>query len=106
VEPLLRSVRHDPLEAVRRCALHALVCDGCKGCPLSADTAGILVEVAAGDRSLAVRRRAVFYLSQQRPDPRIAPLLESLIARETDPVLLRRAQAALKQHPSQPAGAA
>jgi HEAT repeat protein len=98
VEPLLRAIRHDPLEAVRRCALHSLVCDGCKSCPLTVDIVGALIEVAQTDRSLAVRRRAVFYLSMQRADPRIIPFLQDLMARATDPVLLRRAANALHHH--------
>jgi len=98
IEPLLRAIRHDPLEAVRRCALHSLVCDGCKECPLSTDVVDVLIEVAKRDRSLAVRRRAVFYLSQQHLDSRVPAFLEDLIATETDTVLLRRAQNALTQH--------
>ncbi len=98
IAPLLHAIRHDPLEAVRRCSLHSLVCDGCKACPLSTDVVNALIETARNDRSLAVRRRAVFYLSQQRPDPRVAPFLESLLAREMDMVLRRRAADALRQH--------
>lgn len=98
ISGLLEAIRHDPRESVRRCALHSLVCDGCKECPLTTDIISALIEVAGNDRSVAVRRRAVFYLSQQRPDARVAPFLESLLAKEKDPVLLRRAENALKQH--------
>ncbi len=98
ISGLLQAIRHDPHESVRRCALHSLICDGCKECPLTTDVVSALIEVAGNDRSVAVRRRAVFYLSQQRPDARVAPFLESLLAREKDPVLLRRAENALKQH--------
>ncbi len=97
VEPLYRAMRHDPLEAVRRCAMHSLVCDGCKECPLDTDVVGALIEVALNDRSLAVQRRAVFYLGQQRRDPRTATALETLLARETDAILVRRAQRALSR---------
>lgn len=100
VAPLLHAIRHDSLEAVRRCALHSLVCDGCKSCPLTADVVSALIEVATQDRSLAVRRRAVFYLSQQRPDARVRPFLTALLARETDAVLLRRANHAWQRHAS------
>ncbi|MBV9863712.1 MAG: HEAT repeat domain-containing protein [Abitibacteriaceae bacterium] len=98
VEPLINAIRHDPLEAVRRCALHSLICDGCKECPLTTDVIAILTEVAERDRSLAVRRRAVFYLSQQRPNARVAPFLQNLVETETDTVLLRRAANALQHH--------
>jgi HEAT repeat protein len=100
IAPLLQVIHHDPLEAVRRCALHSLVCDGCKACPLSTDVVAVLMEVAHRDRSLAVRRRAVFYLSQQQPDPRVPNCLEALIAAETDAVLRRRAANALCRHRS------
>ncbi len=95
IGPLLRAMRHDPHEAVRRCAMHALVCDGCKQCPLNTDVVGALTEAARTDRSRAVRRRAVFYLSQQRPDARTGPALEALLAGEADLITRERAQRAL-----------
>jgi len=95
IGPLLQAMRRDPNEAVRRCAMHALVCDGCKECPLNTDVVGALIESARTDRSRAVRRRAVFYLSQQRPDARTGPALEALLAAETDPILCKRAGRAL-----------
>lgn len=98
VEPLLRAIQQDPVEAVRRCALHSLVCDGCKECPLTTDVIGALMETALQDRSVSVRRRAVFYLSMQQPDFRIAPFLQDLLARESDSILRQRAQNALRQH--------
>jgi len=95
VEPLIQAMRQDPHEAVRRCAMHALVCDGCKECPLDTDVVGALIEAARTDRSRAVRRRAVFYLSQQRPDVRMRPALEALLAGEADLIIRKRAQRAL-----------
>lgn len=95
IEPLLQAMRHDPHEAVRRCAMHALVCDGCKECLLDTDVVGALIESARTDRSRAVRRRAVFYLSQQQPDMRTGPALEALLADEADPILRHRAERAL-----------
>lgn len=95
IAPLLQAMRHDPYEAVRRCAMHSLVCDGCKDCALNTDVVGALIESALTDRSKQVRRRAVFYLSQQRPDPRATDALQTLLTRETDPVLLRRARRVL-----------
>lgn len=91
IGPLLHALRYDPLEAVRRCAMHALVCDGCKECPLHTDVVCALLDALQNDRSLAVRRRAVFYLSQQPPDVRTTAALERLLRVETDPVLLERA---------------
>ena len=98
IEPLRRAMREDPWESVRRCAMHSLVCDGCKECPLSTDVVEALLESALTDRSKEVRRRAVFYLSQQRPDPRVAPALRRLLATEDDAVVRRRATDALERH--------
>jgi HEAT repeat protein len=97
IYPLIEAIRTDPQEAVRRCALHSLVCDGCKECPLNTDVIAVLLEVAKADRSLAVRRRAVFYLGQQRHDPRIREALEALMREETDAILLRRARRILER---------
>lgn len=57
-----------------------------------------LLAAALTDRSKQVRRRALFYLSQQRPDPRVPPALESLLSSETDPILRRRARVVLACH--------
>ena len=95
IGPLLQAMRHDPREAVRRCAMHALVCDGCKECPLNTDVVGALIKSAQEDRSRAVRRRAVFYLSQQRPDARTGPALAALLADEADLIVRNRAGRAL-----------
>ena len=95
IEPLKQAMRHDPYEAVRRCAMHALVCDGCKECPLNTDVVGALIESALTDRSVSVRRRAVFYLSQQRPEARVGHALEMILAQECDEIILRRTKRAL-----------
>jgi HEAT repeat protein len=95
IEPLLHALRQDPHEAVRRCAMHSLVCDGCKECPLHVDVVGALLESLQNDRSMSVKRRAVFYLSQQAPDIRTRQAFDALLLSATDPILRRRAQAAL-----------
>ena len=84
-------MQQDPHEAVRRCAMHALVCDGCKECPLDTDVIGILLHAAQTDHSRSVRRRAVFYLSQQRPDVRVGPAMQRILAGEVDAVVRHRA---------------
>ena len=97
VAPLVHAIENDPIEAVRRCALHALVCDGCKTCPLGADVVAPLVNCALTDRSLAVRRRAVFYLgrSPAAGDARAHQTLQMILERDRDPILLGRARRAL-----------
>lgn len=97
VAPLVQAIESDPVEAVRRCALHALVCDGCKACPLGADVVAPLVRCALFDRSIAVRRRAVFYLgrSPAAGDVRAVAALQSILAHEHDPILRGRARRSL-----------
>ncbi len=102
VAPLVQAIENDSAEAVRRCALHALVCDGCKTCPLAADAVAPLVRCALFDRSIAVRRRAVFYLgrSPAAGDVRAVAALQNILARERDPILLGRARRALLGAPA------
>lgn len=97
-EPLRLALQNDPLEAVRRCALHALACQNCKACPLQADIIAPLLLAALTDRSKQVRRRAVQYLVGQRPDGRVVIAMQALLERETDSVLLLRARRALDWH--------
>lgn len=103
-EPLARVLKHDPIEAVRRNALHSLSCHDCKSVPLGVDVIGSLVDAALSDRSLAVRRRAVQYLVGQTPDSRAADAMQVILDADTDPILLRRAQIALgwHDHPAPP----
>jgi HEAT repeat protein len=96
VEPLLRLL-HDPIEAVRRLALHALGCQGCKVCPLDVDIVAHLVRLAQTDSSIRVRRVAVHQLGCQPPDTRAMQVLETILAQETDSKLLSRARWALSQ---------
>jgi HEAT repeat protein len=97
VTALIQAIENDPVEAVRRCALHALVCDGCKTCPLAADVVTPLIRCALTDRSLAVRRRAVFYLGRlpAAGDVRSIAALHTILQSERDPILLGRARRAL-----------
>lgn len=97
-EPLARVLKHDPIEAVRRNALHSLSCHDCKSVPLGVDVIGPLVDTALHDRSLAVRRRAVQYLVGQPPDSRVVDAMTAILAAETDPTLLQRARRALAWH--------
>lgn len=98
VEPLRRTLKTDPLESVRRCALHSLVCQECKECPLNANIIAPIMEAALTDRSLAVRRRAVQYLVGQKCDARVADAARRMLEKEADSALLSRARRALAWH--------
>ena len=97
-EPLCAALKSDRLESVRRQALHALACQGCKECPLSGDTLLPLMDAALNDRSLAVRRRAVQYLVGQKRDARVVTMAKTLLAQEKDGILRLRAERALSAH--------
>lgn len=96
--PLARVLKHDPIEAVRRNALHSLSCHDCKAVPLGVDVIGPLVDAALADRSLAVRRRAWQYLVGQPPDARVVAAARSILGSEMDPAVLCRARRALDWH--------
>jgi len=96
----LISLLRDPIASVRRLAVHALSCQGCKQCPLDIDIVAHLNEVVASDTSIRVRRVAVHQIGCQPPDDRAIATLRDLIRTETDRGILSRAQWALMQHDS------
>ena len=94
VQPLLQLLR-DPRENVRRLALHSLLCQQCKQCPLEGDFTDAIVERALVDRSVRVRRIAIEALGGFPVDARIEHVLQAVLEKDTDPVLLSRARSAL-----------
>jgi HEAT repeat protein len=97
VKPLHRALS-DPIEGVRRLAIHALGCQPCKAAPLAVDIVDLLIERALSDPSIRVRRVAVHMLGLQPHDARAIAALETILARETDTGLLSRARYALEGH--------
>jgi hypothetical protein len=103
-EPL-RRLLDDPVPRVRRIALHSLTCDRCKTAPLPecGDLMALVIEQALHDPSIQVRRHAAYALGGDRDDPgasydpRAVAAIETLLARETDPALLRGARSALRR---------
>jgi HEAT repeat protein len=95
----LRRLANDPVPRVRRMALHVLSCEPCKPAPLSLpagdDLVALLVERALADPSINVRRHATAGLGGYCHDRRAIAALQTLLARETDPALLRNARWAL-----------
>lgn len=97
VTPLTRLLR-DPKENVRRLALHSLLCQQCKECPLEGDFAPAIVNCALHDKSLRVRRIAVGALGGMSADARIRHALQVILEQETDAVLVTRARHSLHRH--------
>ena len=96
IEPLTRLLR-DPKENVRRLALHSLMCQECKACPLEGDFVEPLIERALTDRSLRVRRIATGALGNLVADTRARMALHQIVTQEQDPVLRLRARSALER---------
>lgn len=92
----LRRLLNDPVPRVRRMALHSLACDACKLAPLrrGEDIIALMVERALEDPSVKVRRHAAAGLADSS-DARAISALETVVARETDPSLLRIARRGL-----------
>jgi HEAT repeat protein len=96
VEPLRRALT-DPIEGVRRLAIHALGCQPCKPAPLTVNIVGLLIERALSDPSIRVRRVAVHMLGLQPHAARVVETLQTIVDQETDPGLLSRARYALAE---------
>jgi HEAT repeat protein len=97
IEPLRRALK-DPIQGVRRLAIHALGCQPCKPAPLQADIVGLLIERALSDTNIRVRRVAVHMLGLQPYDVRAVAALQAILDQETDQKLVSRAQYAIEEH--------
>jgi HEAT repeat protein len=101
VAALCHTALHDPVPRVRRAAVHALLCQRCKPCPLTSDLMDFLVQVALEDSSMRVRGEAVWGLGAHPRDPRATVALKQILRQETHPDLLRGAHEALtRQDPA------
>jgi hypothetical protein len=76
---------HDPKLKVRKAAVHSLGCDRCKGGENPIDVLPYVEERIREDKSIKVRRTAVWTLAAQTPNKRIARVLRRALRDETDP---------------------
>lgn len=83
---------HDPKLKVRKAAVHSLGCDRCKGGENPIDVLPYLAERIREDKSVKVRRTAVWTLATQSPNKRIARVLRCVLRDETDPKMRKGAQ--------------
>jgi hypothetical protein len=97
VAPLADAALGDPVPAVRRSAVHALLCQRCKPAALTEDVLPLLVRVAREDPTPRVRAEALWGLGQQRPDQRAIDALAAAVREETHPQPRRAAHGALKR---------
>jgi len=94
---LMAKALKDPNESVRRSALHSLHCDRCKPAPLTFDMVPELLDVAQHDRSPRIRRNALGLLQNKKPDARIVPVMQAILAVEKDERLRTHAQIVLER---------
>ena len=94
----LTTTLHDPVAYVRRQALHSLGCQRCKESPLAVDAIAPLLNAALHDASIKVRREAVSNLFFQAPDQRVIPVLQNILAQESDRMMRKHAHHSLKHH--------
>jgi HEAT repeat protein len=78
---------HDPKLKVRKAAVHSLGCDRCKGGENPIDVLPHIAERIREDKSVKVRRTAVWTLAAQTPNKSIARVLRRVLRDETDPKL-------------------
>jgi HEAT repeat protein len=97
---MLAKALKDPNASVRRNAVHSLSCDRCKPAPLTFDAVPILLDVAQNDRSINVRRTAIGLLHGKKPDARVVPVMQAILAVEKNERLIRHATAAMQKHQS------
>ncbi len=83
---------------VRLWAVHSIACEHCKvdvSCPV--DVVPHLLARIREDPSVRVRRMAVIMLGSEFDDTRAVPVLEGVLARETDAKLIEHAKQALRR---------
>ena len=90
VPPPTGLALHDPVPDVRRRALHALLCDGCKPAPLQTDVLPLLIRAFRQDPNRRVRFNAALALYRYANDPRVREAFEAAV-REDPSSLARRA---------------
>jgi HEAT repeat protein len=95
VDALRHAALHDPVASVRRAAVHALLCQRCKPCPLTTDLTEFLIQVALEDSNARVRGEAVWGLGTHPRDQRAIAALKHILRQDSNPGLLRGAHQAL-----------
>jgi len=89
--PAMIAATSDPVPRVRRMAVHALGCQGCKQSSLWADLNAVFLPIAEHDPVWKVRREAVISIVQQEASERSRATLRKLAA--ADPHATVRKQA-------------
>ena len=93
--PAMIAATSDPVPRVRRAAVHALGCQGCKSASLCADLTAVFLPIAESDPAWRVRQEAVISIAQQAATDRSRATLAKLASADPHPSVRKQARWAL-----------
>jgi hypothetical protein len=93
--PAMIAATSDPVPRVRRMAVHALGCQGCKLSSLCADLNAVFLPIAENDPAWRVRQEAVISIAQQEATDRSRATLRKLASADPHPTVRKQARWAL-----------
>jgi len=93
--PAMIAATSDSVPRVRRMAVHALGCQGCKQSSLCADLNAVFLPIAEHDPAWKVRREAVTSIAQQDASERSRATLRKLAAADPHATVRKQARWAL-----------
>jgi HEAT repeat protein len=97
IPSLVKVARHDPDPEVRRRAVHALVCDGCKETPLETDILPDVIQALREDPNRRVRFTAALLLRRQRTVPQVRDAFLESVRQEASGYVRRLAVTGLDE---------
>jgi HEAT repeat protein len=91
VAALVAMIRAETIPKVRSAAVHVLACEGCKpkGCSLSVDVVGVLIDVLLNDPSADVRRQTLEGLRVAPPQERVMAACRAALADKSQKVRVK-----------------
>jgi HEAT repeat protein len=92
----------DPVPRVRRMAVHALGCQGCKSSALCAELSSVFLPIAERDPVWRVRQEAVLSIAQQPPTVTSRSVLARLAVSDPHPRVRKQAGWALRVQDGRP----
>jgi hypothetical protein len=101
VPPMIAATR-DPVPRVRRAAVHALGCQGCKSSALCADLSSVFLPIAQHDSVPRVRQEAVIFVAHQPATDVSRAVLARLADRDPHPEVRKQAGWALRIQQGRP----
>jgi HEAT repeats len=100
--PAMIAATSDPVPRVRRMAVHALGCQGCKSSDLCADLNSVFLPIAEHDRVWRVRQEAVLSVAQQPATKLSRAVLARVAVSDPHPEVRKQAGWALRIQEGRP----